>query len=349
MNKSDILSYVGNMQQIAFVRPLTYDEGQAKGLGAYHIKNGDLSLTLLRDKCLDISELSYKNVNLSFLSKPGLQHKGQNASEIGVRSIMGGFLFTAGLENICSPAVIDGKSYPMHGHIRSTPAEHLSNKAYWEGDEYVLEVSGEMREGELFGENLLLKRKVTTRFPGKSCTIEDVIENQAFRDEAFLILYHINFGYPFLNEHCEILIPSQSVTPRDEISKKHVDTWAQMEAPIPNEQEYVYIHTNAKKDENTSIVGIYNKEMKMGVSIEYDPSVLPYFMQWKTLSAGDYAIGLEPSNASVFGRAYHHEHDSFTKIGPLEKVTSTLKIEIIEGDEEYTSLKALIEKIAPRE
>ncbi len=38
MNKSEILSYVGNMQQIASVRPITYDEGQAKGLGAYQIK-----------------------------------------------------------------------------------------------------------------------------------------------------------------------------------------------------------------------------------------------------------------------------------------------------------------------
>jgi len=347
MKKSDILSRVGNMQQIASVRPVTYDEGQAKGLGAYLVKNGDLSLTLLGDKCLDIAEFSYKGINLSFLSKPGLQHKGQNASGAGIRSIMGGFLFTAGLENICSPTVIDGKSYPMHGHIRSTPAEHLCGKAYWEGDEYVLEVSGEMREAELFGENLLLKRKVTTRFPGKSFIIEDEIENQAFRDEAFLILYHINFGHPFLSEHCDILIPSHSVVSRDEISKKHEATWNRMEKPIANETEYVYIHTPAKIEDGRSIVAIYNKEMKIGVSIEYDPSILPYFMEWKTLSAGDYAVGLEPSNASVLGREYHHEHNSLTMIRPFEKVKSTLKIEIVEGDEEFALLKALIEELTP--
>ncbi len=347
MKKSDILSYVGNMQQVANIRSVTYDEGQARHLKAYQIKNGDLSLTLQCDKSLDIAELSYKGINLSFLSKPGLQHKGQNGSSVGARGIMGGFLFTGGLENICAPSVIDGKSYPMHGHLRSTPAEQLCSKASWQGDDYVLEVSGEMREAEIFGENLLLKRKVTTQFPGKSFIIEDQIENQAFRDEAFLILYHINFGFPFLSEHCEILIPSKTVVPRDEISKKHLSMWHKMEKPKANEEEYVYIHTPAEKPDGKSIVGIYNTELKLGVSIEYDPHVLPYFMEWKTIGSGDYAVGLEPANASVFGRKYHVEHDSLTMIKPFEPVVSRIKVEIIEGDDEAMAFKNMIKELTP--
>ena len=347
MMKEDTLAYVGSMEQVANLRPLTYAEGQAKGLGAYQVKNGDLSFTVMTDKCLDISELSYKGINMSFLSKPGLQHKGQLASDAGIRSIMGGFLFTAGLENICAPVAIDGKDYPMHGNVRSLPAEHVSGKAFWDGDEYVLEVSGEMREAELFGENLLLKRRVATRFPGKSFVIEDTIENQSFRDEAFLLLYHINFGFPFLTEDCEILIPTETVVPRDEISRQNMDRWNRMDKPVPNENEYVYLHTPKKKKDGRVLVGVYNRALEIGATIEYDPMVLPYFMEWKTLGSGDYALGLEPANASVYGREHHHVEGSLPMIRSFKEKRIQLKIEILDGYEEYEALKRVMEEITP--
>jgi len=345
MKKHEILSYVGTMQQVASIQPVSYTEGLAKGLGAYLIRNGDLSFTVMNDKCLDISQLSYKGINMSFLSKPGLQHKGQLASKEGVSSIMGGFLFTAGLDNICASATIDKREYAMHGNLRSIPAEHVSAKASWVNDEYVLEVSGEIRESELFGQNLVLKREISTKFPGKSLLIKDEIENQSFRDEAFLVLYHINFGYPFLTEHCDILIPSEHVVPMDTISEKHIDRWNHMEKPIPNEKEYVFIHTPATKQDGNSIVGVYNTELKIGVSIEYGPETLPYLMEWKTLGSGDYALGLEPSNGIVFGRQYHHDNKSLPMLHSFEKRSIELKIEILDGDEDYANLKARIKEI----
>jgi O-antigen/teichoic acid export membrane protein len=73
---------------------------------------------------------------------------------------MGGLFFTCGLQNICGPCETDGVEYPMHGRLRTTPAEHLCSDAYWDGEDYVLEVSGEMRESHLFGANLVLRRKI---------------------------------------------------------------------------------------------------------------------------------------------------------------------------------------------
>ena len=54
------------------------------------------------DKCLDIAEVNWKGYNISFLSKPGLtgrNHYDTHGAE-AQRSIMGGMLFTCGLENI---------------------------------------------------------------------------------------------------------------------------------------------------------------------------------------------------------------------------------------------------------
>ena len=175
MKKEEILRRVGSMQQLACVRPVTFGEGRSENMKAVEVKNGPLQFQVLTDKCLDLGEVSWRGINV-------------------IRSIMGGLFFTSGLENICPPCTSDGKDYPMHGRIRTTPAEHVCSDAFWEEDAYVLTVSGEMREAELFGENMVLRRKITTVFPGKSIVLEDTIENQSFRKEPMMLLYHCNVG-----------------------------------------------------------------------------------------------------------------------------------------------------------
>ena len=147
MDRQSLLKKVGSLQQLAYVRPITYQEGRSSGLRAFDVKNGALEYQVLADKCLDVGQLSYKGINFSFLSKPGLQGRGHydTHGEEALRSIMGGMFFTAGLENICAPCTVNGKELPMHGRIRTTPAEHLSADAFWEGERYILRTSGEMR------------------------------------------------------------------------------------------------------------------------------------------------------------------------------------------------------------
>ena len=161
MKREDILRRVGHMSQVAEVRKISFGEGRAAGMKGWQVKNGPLEFTVMEDKCLDLAQVSYKGVQMNFLSKPGLQgrnHYDTNGGE-AQRSIMGGMMFTCGLENICAPYESD-KAYPMHGRIRTTPAEHTGAKTQWKGDVYEISLHGEMREAELFGENLLLKREI---------------------------------------------------------------------------------------------------------------------------------------------------------------------------------------------
>ena len=73
MDRQELLRRVGSVQQLACIRPMTYTEGRCAGLRAYEVKNGPLEYKVLADKCLDVGELSYRGINFSFLSKPGLQ------------------------------------------------------------------------------------------------------------------------------------------------------------------------------------------------------------------------------------------------------------------------------------
>ncbi|MDO4262108.1 MAG: aldose 1-epimerase family protein [Eubacteriales bacterium] len=339
--REGLLRKVGSIQQLAYVRPIRYEEGRSGGLRAFEVKNGPLSYRVLADKCMDVGEMSYKGVNVSFLSKPGLQgrnHYDTNGDE-ALRSIMGGLFFTAGLENICAPHRSCGKDYPMHGRIRTTPAEHICADAFWEADRYVLRTSGEMREAELFGENLVLRRTIETLYGERTVTVVDEIENQSFRPEPMMILYHINIGYPLLDEGCELLVPTRSVTPRDEASRGKEGRWNRMDAPKDNEPEYVFIHEPMADEHGKVTVSVLNDRLELGIQIQYTAKNLPRFMEWKSTASGDYVLGLEPSNSSVYGRAYHEEHGDLHMLEPFAKETNILSFTILEGARELEAAR----------
>lgn len=347
MDRQELLRRVGSVQQLACIRPMTYTEGRCAGLRAYEVKNGPLEYKVLADKCLDVGELSYRGINFSFLSKPGLQGRNHydTRGQEALRSIMGGMFFTAGLENICAPCTVDGTEYPMHGRIRTTPAEHLSADAAWEGEDYVLRISGEMREGELFGENLVLRRSLETVLGQKSLTLTDEIENQGFRDEPLMLLYHINIGYPLLDEGTRLLAPTRSVTPRDQAASGHEDRWNLMDPPRDNEPEYVFIHDLAWDSKGNGVVCVVNDRLKLGLKIQFTGEHLPYFMEWKSTASGDYVLGLEPANSSVYGRPYHEAEGSLHRLSPFAKERNVLTFTVLEGEEELRAAQAEIEAI----
>ncbi len=344
LNKKDLMKYVGSIQQAAYIRPITYNEGRSSGLKAYDVKSGNISFRVLADKCLDVSEFSYKGVNISFLSKPGLQglgHYDTNGAE-AQRSIMGGFFFTAGLEHIGGPCNVDGVDYPMHGRIRTTPAEHLANDAYWVGDEYHLKISGEMREAMLFGENLVLRRSIDTIYGEKSFTLTDEFENESFRDEALMLLYHINIGWPFLTENTRFYIPTEKITPRNDDAKGHEPDYNKMEAPKDNEPEYVFLHdVKADVNNDTEVIAV-NPDLQLGLKIAWNKKYLPHFMQWKSIASGDYVVGLEPANSLVHGRAWYG--DKVHKIAPFAKEKNVVKFTILDGENEIKEAITAFEK-----
>ncbi len=336
MEKREIYKYVGSMQQLAYIRKVTCDEGRSTGLRLLEVKNEGLEYQLMCDKCLDMAELSYKGINLNFLSKPGLQgrnHYDTNGQE-ALRSIMGGMFFTAGMENICAPYKNESGEYPMHGRIRTTPAEQVSSSQEWTDEGLVLRASGTMREAQLFGENMVLHRTIETIVGTKSVKITDEVENEAYREEPLMLLYHINMGYPFLTENTRLYIPTRSVTPRDADAKGHEAAYDRMDPPKENEPEYVFIHDIKKTEDETTWVLAVNQTLQIGLKIQYSTKNLPYFMEWKSTAAGDYVIGLEPSNSSVYGRGFHEKDGSLHTLKPFEKEKNELIFTILDGEEE---------------
>ena len=337
MKEQELSRFVGSMQQVASVRPVTYSEGRATGLKAYEVKNGFLRFMVMADKALDIGECSYKGINISFLSKPGLQGRAHydTLGEDAQRGIMGGLLFTCGLENICPPCTVDGKSYPMHGRMRTTPAEHVCADAFWQDGQYRIKISGEMREAELFGENMVLRRSIECVYGEKTITIRDEIKNCSYRPEPMMILYHFNAGYPLLQEGARLVLPTRGVTPRDQPCD--MKRWHVMDAPKDNAPEQVFMHALASDANGDTFAAIVNDTLELGLKLEFNQKNLPNFVEWKSMGAGDYALGLEPANGSLYGRI-QQQTDGFRMLSPFESAHIELKITFVDGRDDIDAL-----------
>ena len=72
-DQKTLMAVCGHMDQVAGVRHMEFQDGRAAGLRCAMIHNGPLELPLMLDKCLDPAWIRYKGINLSLLTKPGLQ------------------------------------------------------------------------------------------------------------------------------------------------------------------------------------------------------------------------------------------------------------------------------------
>jgi hypothetical protein len=340
--RKELLRRVGHMSQLASVERYEMLDGKAKGCKGIEVRNGGgLEFKVLESKGLSISGLSYRGINMDFISKPGIsaaEHFNPCSQEFP-RLFHAGFLYTCGMLNVGPPCVDDGSELSQHGRLGQTPADKVCVRADWEGDEYVIGISGEIREGVVFRENLVMKRELTTRFGSKTIRIRDTVENQGFETQPLMMLYHINLGYPLLDEGSRFIAPVKTTMPRDDTSLAGMGDFRNMVAPVDHFAEQVFYHTVHADKDGKSLAGLVNERLALGVSIKYDTRTLPRLLEWKSMMSGDYTLGIEPANCVVDTRAKERERGTLKFIEPFEKVVFDLEIEILSGRDELRAFE----------
>lgn len=341
--REEITRMVGSMEQLAYARPVTYTDGLADGLKAFVASNGTMDFMVMASKCLDIGRLSYKGTNLSFIAKPGvITHQAYDTmgGGQGVRSLMGGMCFTCGLDNVGPFYTEDGTDRPFHGRIRGLPSEQVSATAQWEGDEFVLRFSGDVRQTSLFGENLVIHRTIETKLFSNRIEIVDNIENQGFAEEEFELLYHCNTGYPLMQPGSRIVAPSLECTPRDDVTREvRGDTkWNVMDAPVDNQPEQCYYHDLAADAQGNTFSAMVNDKLSLAFVLRYQKESLPFITEWKSTASGDFALGMEPANCHVETRANERKLGSLRTLAPQSSTTVKLVMEVLEGKEAIAKL-----------
>ena len=262
---------LGNLAQMRFAQEITIADKRC-----ILVQNGELELLFNKDNALDIVWVKFKGVNLSFLSKNGLN----DGKRDFVGNFEGGFLYTCGMDNVSG--CVEGK--PVHGSLHYKKCD----LAYAYEKDGVLYIYGEVRECALFGKNLLLKRLYTVT--ENSLEINDTLVNLDYSDTEYVLLYHVNYGYPFLDEGLKIDIPAIKSDPLTAVAEANKQDMFRITAPVDGGDEHVYYHTLSEGK-----VRLENPDKQVTVEMVYDVNDFPVTLEWKSMISGDYALGIEPS------------------------------------------------------
>ena len=315
--------YIGNPAQLATLRRVTIAEGKARGTEIIEVKTAaGLELELLPDTGLDIGQTRFMGINMSWMSKNGYDSPAVIApyeTEF-LNTFPGGLMYSCGLRSVGPANRDNGEWHPLHGRYHSLPAEHVSTEI---NDEEIL-ISGTIRETSLFAHVLELKRRIRIPVFGSSVVVEDTVTNQSPRDEEVMQIYHCNFGYPLLSEKARLVLPEKRQTlPRSEFARTGLGRELEFDAPIPGEEERVFL----QKMEEEFWARLENPELGMQMTISWSGDTLPILSEWRSMAAGDYVLGLEPTNCYIMGRHDERENGTLPVLKAFDSYTNTVKIE----------------------
>lgn len=329
----DQRKYIGHESQLFGVEEHRLVGGKGDGMRLFQMKNGKgVELTVLADRCADIARLSFKGMNMGYFSPCGYVAPAYYDDQgLGfLKSFTAGFLTTCGLRAAGSPCEDQGETFPLHGTAGNLPAEHI----YWEEEEDGLHVKALIRDEHIFAPKMVLKRDICCSLEENKVTIHDKVINRGDTTEPVMLLYHMNMGYPLLNEKSQLYIPSQSVAPRDDWAAQGLDSWSEILEPQAGFAEQCFYH----KFEGIGKAGIFNPETGLGLLISFDTEQLPYFTQWKMLGERDYVMGLEPGNCYPDGRAVMRERGELSFLEPGQAADFVVTIQMVDGADQWNTL-----------
>jgi len=298
--------------------------GKGDGMRLLEVNNGKgMELTVSLDRAADISRLRYRGINMSYFSPCGYVAPAYYESKGSdwLKSFTAGFLTTCGLQAVGSPCVDVGEELPLHGSIANTPAE----QAYWLEENGELVIHAVVKDETIFAGKLRLNRELHISLEENTFVIQDTIENTGDTRLPFEILYHMNMGYPLLDEDSRVEIPSVQVNPRDEHAAEDIENWMHMTKPEAGYVERCYYH----QFEGVGKASIYQPKLKQGLEIVFDPKELDGFVEWKMMGIRDYVLGLECGNCLPDGRDVMRRSGMLKFLEPGERKLYWVQVQMI--------------------
>jgi hypothetical protein len=290
---------VGHRGQAVAVESSVRTDGPDAGSRRIRFVNGDLDVELLPDRGLDLGQVRVGGIPLAWTSPTGFPPLVPAAGAEGwLRAFGGGLLTTCGLLSYGAPSVDDGIEHPLHGRYSSLKAQVVRAEAT---DEDVV-VEAVVREATVFGAHLEVRRRITSPIGSRIVRVQDTVTNRGGRAVEPMVLYHLNLGWPLVDEATQLRSPATSVEPRDAPAERGLETWGHFPAPVDDYPEQVFRHELPAQQRVT--VAVENRR-GVGVRIAFDTAALPAMFQWRVAERnGHVVLGVEPATApTILGRA----------------------------------------------
>jgi len=275
------------------------DPADGAQISALRIETPDgIALTAIPDRALDLYDLHFKGQALSPV-KTGAALSPRHFKEDGAAGFSGNFfagmMTTCGLIQAGRPCKEDGRSFGLHGCISNTSAESV----HIHDDEDALRVHAVMHERHPEGEHMRLERTLSVFHQGGRIELHDRITNLGETETPYMVMYHVNFGAPFLD-------PALRISGRF-FSAENRDTGL----PAAEEELLAVCPRGAWEKEKVFYTrpdwaqGFLLENPKLGVRVRLsaEGDGLDHGGVWQNYVDDLYALGLEPCVCPGLGRA----------------------------------------------
>lgn len=307
--------------------------------------------------------MEHNGRSLGWHSPTGLRHPGLHETEgeqgLAFARSFTGFLVTCGLDHILGPEEVpaDSYNYPgkktvrhvLHGRLTTLPARLTGYGESWAGDRCVLWAEGIVRQSAVFGENLHLHRRIEVDLGGNEIRLSDRVVNEGFLRTPHMFFYHVNLGWPVLEEGSRYLAPIGDVVwaahAGDRYRAQNVG-YRQTPAPTLDFVEQVWQHEMVADTAGEVPVALVNDRLGLGVEVRTRKDQLPCAYQWQNFQAGSYALGIEPSTHHVLGDNAARERGEMIWLGPQDARNYDARFRVLVGAEDVAAAEARIRAIA---
>ncbi len=277
-----------------------------------HVDTGaGLRYVVAIDRGGDIVEASHRGINLVFLTPndyapPG--HAYQRDAE-WLASWPGGLLTTCGPQHIGHPRVEDGVPVSLHGHHSNTPAAVIAvHNPDPQRERFDFQLVMRVRDARMFGPTVEVERTVSGRLGEPVIRIVDQVINRSDRPCSHSLLYHVNPGYPLLDEGARLIYRGRAHVAAGGPRPRSRAAWQRCKlvpAAIPEHigsSERVILVDLDADDAGIAHVGLINRRLGLGLELEYPLAELPRFANWHHYGpTGCYVTGIEPFNGTMVG------------------------------------------------
>jgi Domain of unknown function (DUF4432) len=344
LSREDVRRLAGHPEQVAGAELLRREDGTERGVRIVRLRTGEIDVEVIVDRALDLGAAAIRGVPVAWLSPVGVAGPWYREPQgLGTfRTFAGGLLTTCGLEHTLGPTEDDvrhfgypGKeteAFPLHGRLSATPARLA---AYgMDPDAGTVWVEGEVRQATVFGEALVLRRRIEADLGGRILRLADEVRNEGYAPTPHMVLYHVNLGWPLVAPGARV--DAGAGEPRVATAAAEGVDWHTIDAPAPGAVEQVWEHTPRPGPDGMVHACVRNPDAgdgrAIGVEVAYDASTLPRLFQWRVMGEGHYVIGLEPGTLRIEGRQAAREAGELVVLEPGEARRYRLELRLLWGE-----------------
>ncbi len=337
---SDKLS---NVSQVGGIETSVLDNGTGRGVRIAWFNTGSgLRFKVVIDRAMDIADAFYNQFGLAWLNHPGITPP-QPFSHAGIewlRTFGGGLMTTCGLSHVGGPEKDEYGERGLHGLVSNIPAEIESIiQPDPSSGKYEMSITGVIKQTQIFGPSLELRRTISAILGKSSIHIHDEIINRGNQSAPHMLLYHCNLGWPLVDEGAKILLKGK----KPDLSENNPiqSCPGTLESHNGSGEDAIFVNT-ASDIHGNCLSGIYNEDIGIALVLKYKKDQLPYTTNWQHWSKGEYVCGLEPGTNPPIGQAKARAENKLIFISPGEKKEYNLTFELLDNE---MNIKSLINEL----